>query len=119
MATGLPSLQMFLLGAPGLILVRMISLLYLSTSTKFSSWPHYLTTMDTPKYHAECPKGKRGRQQRMADPLPSSPAAPYGLGIRGLQKSNNIFGAHPDLTEPSVKTQLAREGVVGYTVATD
>lgn len=55
----------------------------------------------------------------MADPLPSSPAAPYGLGIRGLQKSNNIFGACPDLTEPSVKTQLARVGVVGYTVATD
>lgn len=59
------------------------------------------------------PKGNRSRQEGMADPLPSSPAAPYGLGRRGLQKSNNIFGARPDLTEPSVKTQLARVGVVG------
>lgn len=55
----------------------------------------------------------------MADPPLSSPAAPYGLGTRGLQKSNNIFGAHPDLTEPSVKTLLARVGVAGCAMATD
>lgn len=42
----------------------------------------------------------------MPDPLPFSPAAPYGLGTRGLQKSSNIFGTRPDLTEPSVKSCL-------------
>lgn len=55
----------------------------------------------------------------MPDPLPFSPVAPYGLGTGGLQKSNHTFGSHPDLTEPSVKTLLARVGVAGCTMATD
>lgn len=50
---------------------------------------------------------------------PSLLVAPYGLGTRGPQKSNNIFGAHPDLTEPSVRMLLARVGVSGCVVAAD
>lgn len=55
----------------------------------------------------------------MPDPLPFSPVAPYGLGTRGLQKSNNAFGTHPDLTEPSVEMLLARTRVAGCAVAAD
>lgn len=55
----------------------------------------------------------------MPNPRPFSPVAPYGLGTRGLQKSNNIFRIHPDLTEPSVKMLYARVGVAGCVVAAD
>lgn len=55
----------------------------------------------------------------MPDLLPFSPVAPYGLGTRGLQKSNNIFGTHPVLTKPSAKILPARVGVAGCAVAAD
>lgn len=70
------------------------------------------------------PKGNTGMggwgwRSKCLTLCPSLLVAPYGLGTRGLQKSNTIFGTHPDLTEPSVRMLLARGGVSGAVVAAD
>lgn len=91
--------------------------------TKILSKSHHLATKDLIKYHQKGAQRKYGGGGGVGSKCltlcPSLLVAPYGLGTKGLQKSNNIFGTHPDLPQPSVRMLLARVGVSGGVVAAD